>query len=527
MVSIIQNNTLKNICIKEKRRYMNKKFVKGAAILTITTFLSKLLGSFFQIPLQNIAGDEVLGIFRLVFPVYMIALTLSVAGVPLAISKLIAELNEKNKHKEIAKLFKSASIIGMAFGIFGCLVIVLFSTEIASMLGGQETRMSLLVTSLALLVAPYMAVYRGYFQGFGDMKPTGISQVIEQFVRVFFMLIIAYILVYWNESSAIITSGAMVGSFLGVISSLIYLRMTYNKSSYRYKSNSYSLQDLKKDGKKILQVSIPIAIGALSMPLLNLVDSLTVPHVLQGSSAEIQSQFGIYSRGSAFTQLIVVFASAIVFPLIPLLTSALAKKDMNLAKTTVQNTNSLMHVLTAPLTIWLIALAVPLNVGLFTDAKGSSMLAVMIGSSYFTSVMVLSIGVLQGINRSAQAAWIVIGASFVKCLLNIVLTKKFGIDGAAYSTLIIYVLICIVNHLYIRKYLSYSVHIGRFFIVIGVSCILGLGLYELSTIIDVTSSRIIALLYSGVALAIAIILYAVCALKLNWISKKQIPFLKK
>ncbi len=109
------------------------------------------------------------------------------------------------------------------------------------------------------------------------------------------MLIIAYILVYWNESSTIITSGAMVGSFLGVISSLIYLRMTYNKSSYRYKSNSYSLQDLKKDGKKILQVSIPIAIGALSMPLLNLVDSLTVPHVPQGSSAEIQSQFGIYS----------------------------------------------------------------------------------------------------------------------------------------------------------------------------------------------------------------------------------------
>lgn len=155
------------------------------------------------------------------------------------------------------------------------------------------------------------------------------------------------------------------------------------------------------------------------------------------------------------------------------------------------------------------------------------MLAVMIGSSYFTSVMVLSIGVLQGINRSAQAAWIVIGASFVKGLLNIVLTRKFGIDGAAYSTLIIYVLICIVNHLYIRKYLSYSIHIGRFFTVIGVSCILGLGLYELTTVIDVTSSRMTALVYSGIAFVIATILYGVCALKLNWISTKQIPFLKK
>lgn len=101
-----------SICIKEKRKNMNKTFVKGAAILTITTFLSKLLGSFFQIPLQNIAGDEVLGIFRLVFPVYMIALTLSVAGVPLAISKLIAELNEKISKRKLRNYLNQRQLLG-------------------------------------------------------------------------------------------------------------------------------------------------------------------------------------------------------------------------------------------------------------------------------------------------------------------------------------------------------------------------------------------------------------------------------
>lgn len=101
-----------SICIKEKRKNMNKTFVKGAAILTITTFLSKLLGSFFQIPLQNIAGDEVLGIFRLVFPVYMIALTLSVAGVPLAISKQIAELNEKISKRKLRNYLNQRQLLG-------------------------------------------------------------------------------------------------------------------------------------------------------------------------------------------------------------------------------------------------------------------------------------------------------------------------------------------------------------------------------------------------------------------------------
>lgn len=506
---------------------MNKTFVKGAAILTITTFLSKLLGSFFQIPLQNIAGDEVLGIFRLVFPVYMIALTLSVAGVPLAISKLIAELQEKNDKEGVATLFTSASIVGMTFGVLGCMVILLGSNTIANLLGGQETRLPLMITSFALLVAPYMAVYRGYFQGFGDMVPTGVSQVIEQFVRVFFMLSIAYVLVLMNKDSNVITGGAMIGSFVGVVSSLIYLRIKYVKSPYRYKSKAYSFEHFRKESKTILRVSIPIAIGTLSMPLLNLMDSITIPHMLSGSSASIQAQFGIYGRGFAFTQLIVVFASAIVFPLIPLLTSAITKKDHNLARLTVERTNQVAHVLTAPLTIWMMALTVPLNIGLFTDAQGSKMLAIMIGSSYFTSFMVLSIGILQGINRSKQAAWIVIGASFVKIPLNIILVGKFGIDGAAYSTLLIYVLICIVNYIYIRKYLTYSMKIGRFFAVIGIACIIGVGLYEISTIINVTSSRFVALLYSFIALSIATLIYGVCALKLDWISKEQIPFLRR
>lgn len=199
------------------------------------------------------------------------------------------------------------------------------------------------------------------------------------------------------------------------------------------------------------------------MPVLNLVDSVTIPHMLHESTTTIQEQFGIYSRGFAFTQLIVVFASAMVFPLIPLLTAALTKKDIALAKQTIERTNDLAHVLTTPITIWLMALTIPLNVGLFTDAKGSGMLAILIGSSYFTSLMVLSIGILQGINRSKQAAWIVVGASFVKVILNIVLVSQFGITGAAYSTLIIYIMICIVNYIYIRKELAYSIHMGRFF----------------------------------------------------------------
>ncbi|MED3353524.1 polysaccharide biosynthesis C-terminal domain-containing protein, partial [Bacillus thuringiensis] len=102
-----------------------------------------------------------------------------------------------------------------------------------------------------------------------------------------------------------------------------------------------------------------------------------------------------------------------------------------------------------------------------------------------------------------------------------------GITGAAYSTLIIYIMICIVNYIYIRKELAYSIQMGRFFAVIGVSSIVGIGLYFTSTFINVVDSRIITIIYSGSAFCVAMFIYGICALKLNWISKKQIPFLRK
>ena len=149
------------------------------------------------------------------------------------------------------------------------------------------------------------------------------------------------------------------------------------------------------------------------------------------------------------------------------------------------------------------------------------MLAILIGSSYFTSLMVLSIGILQGINRSKQAAWIVVGASFVKVILNIVLVSQFGITGAAYSTLIIYIMICIViiytfekNWLIRFEWVDFC----------GVSSIVGIGLYFTSTFINVVDSRLIAIIYSGVAFCVALFIYGICALKLNWISKSKFHF---
>jgi len=234
-------------------KVMSQSFVKGALIITIASLISKILGSVFRIPLQNIAGNEVFGIFTLVYPVYMAVLILSVAGIPLAISKLISEARMKKQEDSIKDIFLTAGILATLFGLISFVIIYLFSGSIASLLGGDYARLSLIIVSATLLVAPYMAVYRGYFQGFDTMTPTALSQVLEQLVRVFFILLFAFVLVQQGYGAPVVAGGVMVGSIIGAIASLGYLRWSFNRSGLKPKStHTYTFATFKTWGKRIL-----------------------------------------------------------------------------------------------------------------------------------------------------------------------------------------------------------------------------------------------------------------------------------
>ena len=252
LLYLLNTITIESIC-----DIMKNKLVRSTLILSIATLMSKVLGSIFRIPLQNIAGDEVLGIFSLVYPVYMVALNLSVAGIPVAISKLISEATVSGDKREIRKIYTTAVILALLFGIISFLFIMSFSSPISGLLGGGRSRLSLIIVSTTLLIAPYMAVYRGYFQGFENMHPTAISQVLEQFIRVALIFTIAFFLVKQNYSSSIIAGGIMASSFIGALVSLIYLRRLFIKSNIRIrKEQAYLLQDFLPTSKKILRFII-------------------------------------------------------------------------------------------------------------------------------------------------------------------------------------------------------------------------------------------------------------------------------
>ncbi|WP_102344844.1 putative polysaccharide biosynthesis protein [Bacillus sp. Marseille-P3661] len=492
-------------------------FVKGTIIITIATLISKILGSIFQIPLQNIAGDKVLGIFGLVYPVYMIALILSVAGIPIAISKLISEAKAAGRDDEIANIYRSASILAIAFGITSFILMFGFSSPIAQALGGEFTRPAVIVVSFTLLIAPYMAVYRGFFQGFEDMRPTAISQVLEQFLRVGLIIVAAYILVKQGAENEVVAGGVMIGSSVGALLSLFYLRMKFRRFHARPTGmNKLSMNIFRQWAKRILVLSIPIAIGSLTMALLNMIDSLTVPHGLKWIGIlpdDVQEQFGIYRRGLSLVQIAAVFSSAVILPLIPIISKTMAKNDIQQTNHYIVRSLKMAHLVSWPAALGLVALTWPINRALFMDFQGSEVLALISFSSVFTSLTVLTTGILQGLNRSKLAAWLIVGGAILKGLLNIVLVSQFAIIGAAYATIITYILLTIVNIVMIYRTTNYNIWRKETLVFVGASIIMGvvafLPLHYLSVM---TWSRLEAMLYLVVMIPIGALVYAALVL---------------
>lgn len=505
--------------------------LQGTLIITLATFISKVLGGFFRIPLQNIAGDKVLGIFTLVFPVYMVALTLSVAGIPLAISRLISEARTQSDGATVQLIFRSARVVSIFFGLMGCGLLIGFSKPIAQLLGGQSTRPALMVVAVALLIVPYMAVHRGLFQGFNDMRPTAYSQMIEQTIRVLLMLVVGWVLTSQHAPNEKVGAGVMIGTSIGAFFSLIYLLITLRRSELwpREKSKLRRSQ-LLKWSKTILVLSIPISIGSLMTALLNLVDSLTVPTALMLQKAQdINHSFGVFGRGISLVQMATVFSTALIYPMVPAISGALARKDEQQTTQLVYKVNRLNGLFSWPVAVILFVLAEPINIALFGDTQGTWVVAMLGLSSFFNAQAILETGILTGIHRQKEAAGIILLACLIKIPLNFVLVPKWGLFGAALSSIIIYILILMANHRFLRLY-TYRPKVDTLrqpWDYLGVGAFMG-ALMGGAFMVFHPASRLDALIYVVVSGFVGLALYGLILLKMNGLQELSgLPFFSK
>lgn len=281
----------------------NKKLFGGAAILGAGAFVAKILGAVYRVPLTNILGGEGLGLYQMVFPVYCLLLDFSGAGVPSALSKLIAERGEDKKEFS-HRILKSSIKLFSLIGLIGSVLIAALGLPVATLQGNSSAVWGYVFLSPSVFLVSVISCYRGFFQGDINMKPTAFSQITEQGIKLLAGLLIVSALSY-NIPLAV--GGATFAVTLSELAALIFLFVVYKiktkKEMLNDKENKFLHYDksfFKSDCKSIVKLAVPVALTGTAIPFSQVVDSFIIINVLGTYLPNATSLFGLYS-GAATT----------------------------------------------------------------------------------------------------------------------------------------------------------------------------------------------------------------------------------
>lgn len=230
-------------------------FIRGTAVLMVAVFLSKLLGFVFRIQFMRIAGEEAVGIYMTAYPAFIFFLSLVQLGIPIAIAKVIAELDAKGEQHRIPAVMKTASLLTFLTAVVFIPTSVLFVPYLAGTLLGNPASASALYAGIAIVpIAAIGGLIRGYFQGIARIEETAWSQIIEQFFRI--MLITwALPLILSHDNQALNAGYAMLITLLAEAVSVLYLLFKYKQQ--RKKAVQQATDKNRYPMEPILAVALP------------------------------------------------------------------------------------------------------------------------------------------------------------------------------------------------------------------------------------------------------------------------------
>lgn len=520
------------------------QFVKGAAILGVAGLVSKLLGAVYRIPYQNIAGDIGLYVYMQVYPLYTTLLILATAGFPIAISKIVSERVAVGDVIGARRAFRVASISLVVLGFFFFLLLYSGAPLIASFMGDQHLTTPLRAVAWSLPLVPMAAILRGYFQGHQNMMPTGVSQVIEQLIRVVFILLSAFWAMNVYQDAYLAGTGAVFAAFPGGVAAVLVLLWYWKKdkqtalpAAHQVQSSGVSAWTNRQVLQSLLYYALPICMGALVLPLIPLVDSVTVVNMLQWSGMQedlAKLAKGAFDRGQPLIQFGTFFATSLSLALVPAISEAVAQRQHKLIANRAEVAIRLTFLLGLPASFGLAILAEPINVMLYGDSNGTQALAVQSFTIIFATLSIASAGILQGMGRVMRPARNLFIGVMVKLVLNLVLVPIWGIAGAALSTVLAYLVAMGLNVLAVKKYTGAQIGLRQtalkpFISVVMMSVVVLLVEWGASALFGkvITSERLFQTIVGLIAVGAGAIVYLLALLKTGGLTRADIHFLPK
>lgn len=546
---------------------MTNRFLKGTLVLTIAGFVVKAIGSINWILLSRVLGGEGIGIYQMAFPIYLLALQVSSAGIPIAISIVTAEKLAKSDYNGAKSVFNISFIMLFITGLISSLAIYFGSPWLIESHWIEEPRSyySLIALSPAIFFVTLISCFRGYLQGWQMMTPTAVSQIIEQLLRVVVMLSAGYLLLPYGLGIA--AGGASMGAGVGAFGALIILIYYYKKlpSATEYEKiketeknvniNNSSDENLSTENivkcneeqhkdkhieessisilVRLVKLAIPISMASILLPLVANLDLFIVPKrllVAGFSQSETTALFG-YLTGMAvpLVNLATIFTAALATSIVPSISALLSNNDSKGIYYRTSGSMRLTFIGTVPFSIMLYILAKPVVTIIYNAPAAAQATEIIAFSIFFLGIHQVSTGILQGLGKPKIPVINMCLSAIFKVGLNWTLTAipSLGIVGAAYATVVDIGVAALLNMIFVKKYTGYFLD----FSILWKNCvsagIMGIIMYFLYAYLEMQIHMFFAFLITAIVGAIIYIIFMILTKGFTKNDAQKLPFIKK
>lgn len=461
------------------KKLKKSNFLEGAFIATLCIIISKVMGVIYVIPFYEIIGEQGGTLYGYAYNIYNVFLTISSAGIPLAISKLTSEYNTLNMQDKKTRMYHIATKAIMIFSISAFLICFIFAPQLSDLIIGEleggntleDVTFVIRIISFALLVIPFLSIERGYLQGHRYIKEPSLSQVIEQIVRIAIILVGSYVCTYTLKLPTRFSVGISVfAACLGGLATYFYLNNIVKKNKKQIgldiKPKTTKEED-KEIIKKIIFYSIPFIIINLANTLYTSTDMILVIRTLPklGFSATdtefISSVFTTW--GVKFNTIITSISTGLIVSLIPNMVKDYTEKNMVSVNNNFNKCLKIILLIIAPLSIFISGMSTSVwNIFYGASTYGPMIIKYSIIVTIFDCLYMVNNSLLQSLNKPKIIYSSVILGLLTNLILDVPLMNLFynlnlpAYYGAITATLIGFLVSNSLSIMYLKRAMEFN-----------------------------------------------------------------------
>lgn len=503
------------------------KFLKGTMILLAAGLVTRVLGFINRIVIARFIGEEGVGLYMMAFPTMILVVTITQIGLPVAISKNVAEAEARGDIAKIKKILivSLATTISLSI-VFTPALILLAPLLSETLFTDNRTHLPLMAIAPIVPIIAVSSVIRGYFQGRQNMKPAAYSQMIEQIVRISLIaLMTKAFLPYGIEYAA---AGAMLAAVIGELASLLYLMTTFKlKKKFRVRNQFFKyVSSGKSTFNELMTVALPTTGSRMIGSVAWFFEPIVVAQSLALAGVAAAAATKQYGALTGFAMPLLMLPSFITYSLstslVPAISEANSQNNMRLIEYRLQQALRFAFITGGLAVVVLYVLSDQLMEVMYGSSSGSHFIKLMAPFFLFYYYQGPLQATLQALNL-ARAAMInsLIGAVVKTAVIFLLASQPaFGINGVAMGILTGTVLVTMLHFATVLKAISFTFFVRDYiktFIAMIVSG--GLGFWMLK---DILTSDMNTALRVILISAVITIVYIILLLILKLIKKNDL-----